>query len=232
MRRLLPTILFLLAGLPLFGVTGYDEPAWVYRGRGDRYYREGEMGRAISEYKKAIIRREREGEGTESYPEVHLMLARIYLEQGLPELALQHVMIAENTKESLEIGDQVYDILYTKAKIFFMLDRIRDMEAVYTGIIGEDDNFEYYERQKLSSLSDEFIRELRAMADLRAKFGHAYYALGVLKYRNNSYDAAEPYLKMAFLYAYDANTARFLIDCYDKMGHRTESERVRQIVGE
>ena len=33
----------------------HEEPAWVYKGRGDRYLKEGEPGMAIVEYKKALI---------------------------------------------------------------------------------------------------------------------------------------------------------------------------------
>ena len=40
--------------------SGFQEPSWVYRGRGDRYYRDGAVGNAIVEYKKAIIARREE----------------------------------------------------------------------------------------------------------------------------------------------------------------------------
>jgi hypothetical protein len=37
-----------------------DEPSWIYRGRGDRYYYNGDYGNAIVQYKKALIKRDME----------------------------------------------------------------------------------------------------------------------------------------------------------------------------
>jgi HPt (histidine-containing phosphotransfer) domain-containing protein len=37
-----------------------DEPAWIYRARGDRYYRERDFGNALAHYKKALLKKKRE----------------------------------------------------------------------------------------------------------------------------------------------------------------------------
>ncbi len=37
-----------------------DEPSWVYKGRGDRFFREGQYGHALAQYKKGLIRRKQE----------------------------------------------------------------------------------------------------------------------------------------------------------------------------
>ena len=38
-----------------------EEPSWVYKARGDRFFREGKFGNALAQYKKALIRRKQEG---------------------------------------------------------------------------------------------------------------------------------------------------------------------------
>ncbi|KPJ82862.1 MAG: hypothetical protein AMS17_18465, partial [Spirochaetes bacterium DG_61] len=43
-----------------------NEPSWVYRGRGDRFYRLGDYGNAVAQYKKALVKRQQEYE----YPSV------------------------------------------------------------------------------------------------------------------------------------------------------------------
>jgi hypothetical protein len=37
-----------------------DEPSWIYKGRGDRYFRYGDFGNAIVQYKKALVKRDME----------------------------------------------------------------------------------------------------------------------------------------------------------------------------
>ena len=61
-----------------------DEPAWVYRARGDRLFREGRYGDALAQYKKALIRR---NQGTQPQPldgiDTELGLARQNSDFGL-----------------------------------------------------------------------------------------------------------------------------------------------------
>ena len=35
----------------------FSEPSWVYKGIGDRFYKNGELGKAIVDYKKALMAR-------------------------------------------------------------------------------------------------------------------------------------------------------------------------------
>ena len=119
-----------------------DEPSWVYKGRGDRYYNIGEVGKAIVEYKKALSPgKVYNGPGEKNvYPEVNLKLAEIYLSEGLYDLALMQITVAEEQKNYLQISDLIYNIWYVKAEIYFRMKRYSESVSVYEGIIKNDEN--------------------------------------------------------------------------------------------
>jgi tetratricopeptide (TPR) repeat protein len=205
----------------------HEEPAWVYTERGDRLRAQGKLGEAIAAYRTALIRKSVE-KGPAAYPEVHLELAEIYREQGLYDLALRHIKTAENQREFLLIPDLIYRIWYTKADIHRDQERVDRVLEVYERIIQEDNEKNYFFNRPLSRLPGVMIREFRGNRELRAKFGPAYYRVGAIKYRSGSYEAAEPYLRMAFLYGFNARTTEYLLDYYRMSGRRADYEKVQQ----
>ena len=66
-------MLFVLSTAPV-PADELNEPSWVYKGQGDRYFKMGELGKAIVAYKKALIKRRNHEDGyrTEAYPRSHL----------------------------------------------------------------------------------------------------------------------------------------------------------------
>jgi tetratricopeptide (TPR) repeat protein len=65
----LPVPLFVLFIITLFlspfnsrsqDLLPLEEPSWVYKGRGDRFWRNGDTGEAVAEYKKALLKRKQE----------------------------------------------------------------------------------------------------------------------------------------------------------------------------
>ncbi len=208
-----------------------NEPSWVYNGRGDRFLNEGQVGAAITQYKKAIIAKMHEA-GTQeagTYPEVHYKLAKIYMGEGLNEIALQHINSAENEREFLQIPDFIYDIFYLKASILFNMKHYTDTMAVYERIIQDDVNWDYYSKEKLTAIPDTLISEIMDNPELRGKYGKAYYWIGEIKYQNNNYITAEPFLKMAFLYGYDEDAKKYLVACYQKLGMDGQIKKLESI---
>lgn len=216
-----------------FGDTWYDEPAWVYKARGDRLRDLGEPGEAIAQYRRALIKRSTDGDSA-AFPEVHLELAEIYRQQQLYDLALQHIQSAKNQHEFLLIPDQVYRIMYTEAAIYADLNRLDQVLEVCMRIVEKDDeddnigdeNRRFFFNRTLSELPERYIGEFRENKELRAKFGRAYYRVGSIKFRNGSYETAEPYLRMAFLYGVKEKTTEYLLDYYQMHGLRAEYELV------
>jgi tetratricopeptide (TPR) repeat protein len=212
--------------------TWYDEPAWVYKARGDRLREQGELGQAIAQYRKALIKQRIDGDA-DTFPEVHLELAQIYREQKLYDLALQHIQSAENQREFLLISDLVYRILYTRAAIYEDLNRLDQVLKVCLRIVEEDPNYKddnrrFFFNRTLSELPGRYIGEFRDNKELGAKFGPAYSRIGSIKFRNGSYETAEPYLRMAFLYGTNGKTTRYLLEYYRMRGLREEYELVRR----
>jgi len=202
-----------------------EDPAWVYRGRGERYYRKGEVGKAIVEYKKAIAARTREnGEGI--YPEVNLRLSEIYLTEGLYDLAMLHVTRAEQKRDDLEIPETIFDVLYKKAEILFKLKRYNETIAVYESIIKEDENWKFYSRQSPYTLFEGTVAD----PELQKKFGRAYLEVGRLKFLSKNYDNAIPYLKMAILYGYKREESlNLLINCFISLDNRNLAEKAKSL---
>ncbi len=198
-----------------------NEPAWVYEGRGDRYYKNGEIGKAIFEYKKAISKvNNQSGAERSVYPEVSLKLAKIYSGEGLYDLALFQLDVAERNKDFLQIPDLFFEILYTKAEIYFLMKKYNESLLVYESIISFDNNWDSYSQQGIYEISENLIEDNR----LKYKFGKAYLEIGKMKYHNNNFENAIPPLKMAMLYKYKWEvTLKYLINCYKKLENkRTE----------
>jgi tetratricopeptide (TPR) repeat protein len=219
-------VLLFLAACVSFTTNADDtvEPAWVYKGRGDRYYRDGQVGRAIYEYKKALIKANRDGA---VYPEVNLQLAKIYKDEGLYELALSQVDIVQNNRSRLQIPDLSYEALYTKADVYIRMERYDEALKVYEGIIGQDDNWLAYAETNLYELEANVIDDITA----RTRFAEAYLRVGMIKYMTHNYENAIPSLKMALLYRHKADkTLRYLISCYEKVENRKATEYLKGIM--
>lgn len=208
------------------------EPSWVYKGRGDRYFKLGEYGGAIAEYKKAIIKRAQETNDISpggGYPEAHLKLAVIYKNEGLLDLAIREILIAENKKEFLQIQDEIYEILYTKAELYLEKGRISESIAVYEQIINMDYNWEDYSKRDITDITKDELIALGKNLELRDKYGRAYFTIGELKFLSNNDTAAEPYLKMAFFYNYERKKAKgYLINYYKNTGRSAVVQKIEE----
>jgi len=199
-----------------------SQPAWVYKGKGDVYYKEGEIPKAIVQYKKAILKKKEQiKDATKNgYPEANLSLAKIYRDEGLFDLALSYLKIAENYKNLFQIPDQLYNLLYTKADIYLKMNKLGKAIDVYEEIIRIDKNIP---RENPLKSSDN--------KKLKKKFGKAYFILGEIKYNNNNFENAIPYLEKARYYRYNFDkTVRYLINCYKEIGNFANLERLKSLI--
>jgi tetratricopeptide (TPR) repeat protein len=204
-------LLFLLIGAGSIVGEELEEPAWVYKGRGDRYYENGEVGYAIFEYKKALMQVNNKGE---VYPEVNLQLAKIYKDEGLFDLAFFHIEEVQENEEHLQIQDHIYDLLYLKAEIYVLMKKYEQALEVYETIISRDSNWRSYSEQSLYEIEESYIND----AKLRMRFGEAYLMVGKIKLATYNYENAIPALKMALLYKFRINeTINHLLHCYEKL---------------
>ncbi|GEM_PF-2307732 len=227
-RHIIITVLFLMMSATIVhgnnpgemnGVMsqGLDDPSWVYKGKGDSLYDEGRIGNAIVQYKKALIRRglEQGRTGNGGYPEVSLRLARIYMDEGLYPMALEQIAYAKKNRGHFQIPEQYYDVLYLEAELLWTLKRRADALGVYEQIIIMDPLKNAYFNRDLSSIPVPVIEDMRQRQDLRKKYGKAYFSIGSIKYSAGHDVAAEPYLKMAFLYGYRReDTVKYLEEYY------------------
>jgi tetratricopeptide (TPR) repeat protein len=193
---------------------GLDEPAWVYKGQGDRFFIQGELGKAIVAYKKALIKKT-------PYPEINLQLARIYMQEGLYDLAFSYILIAETEKDQLQIPDLLYEVKYTKAEI--LQRQNKNAETVYREIIESDENWKFYIKEPYQNT---ILGKVVQNTEEQAKYGRAHFELGRMKYNNGNYENALRFLEMAVLYRYKSEAAmRYLIDSYRKLGNLAGMER-------
>ena len=230
MKIIIFSIFLLLLSSVLVVAENYQEPPWVYKGRGDRYYKNGEIGKAIVEYKKALSNsRDLQETSTKNiYPEVNIKLAEIYIDEELYDLALFEIGIAENQKKYLQIPDLIYNILYIKAEILFKQKKYNKSIEVYGEIIKKDENWKLYSRQSPYEISEKFIEA----PELKKKFGKAYLEIGKIKYLQNIFDNAIPFFKMALMYKYEKEVSlKYLISCYNNIDSKILAEKAQRVYG-
>jgi tetratricopeptide (TPR) repeat protein len=178
------------------------------------------------------------------YPEVHLSIARLYIRDGLLDLALQELDEAEKGREYFQIPDDVFSVMYTRAEVNRMKanlseyqDWLRRIIEPETGDSWEGDvHFQTYRDMPLHKISDAAVTILLQDNENRKKYGKAHFEYGALKLQNRNYVTAEPYLKMAFLYAYGYEkqnqysiVKQMLKEYYISSERRKDAERVDQI---
>jgi hypothetical protein len=176
-------------------------------------------------------------EGNAPYPEVHLKIAQIYLEEGLFDLSLQQLDMAEKGQEHFQIPDLIFSVMYTRAENYRTraefykehgnkkgfnreadkygreLNRIVEKDENWRGG-KEGTSFKGYKDIKLNEIPNSRILHLSGDAEGREKYGKAYFLSGAYKFQNGRDEGAEPYLKMAFLYGYERETAKRYLEQY------------------
>jgi tetratricopeptide (TPR) repeat protein len=231
-------IILLMAFILLLSISAacadsFNEPSWVYKGIGDRHYRNGEIGEAIVAYKKALLARTNETANEEKengYPEVNLQLAKIYMAERLYEIAEKHLEIAEGKKHLLQIPDLELDILYTKAGLFYGRKNYIRSTEIYNEIIEKDlkgkKELDKYLKEHQDTLTENFIDN----PERKAKFSRAYFGIAKIKYNTGNFDNAIPYLRMSLMYKYrPRETSEYLFNCYKYLNNQAMAEKIVEI---
>ncbi len=219
---------FMVAVLPLvvYAQIYKEEPPWVYKGRGDRYLKAGEPGKAIVEYKKALIS---DSGSKRAYPEVNMRLSEIYLDEKLYDLALLYIESAQEEEQYLQIPDTIYDIRYTRAEIYARQGKYLDAISVYEKIIHEDPNWRRYGGQDIYVIDGTSLGDPEA----KKKYGKAYFELGKIKFDLQNYDNAIPFLKIALMYDFKKEeTLKYLVNCYKELNNPVQAEKAQSLYTE
>jgi tetratricopeptide (TPR) repeat protein len=221
-------VAFMVAVLPLasYSQIHQEEPEWVYKGRGDRYLKAGEPGKAIVEYKKALIS---DSGSKRAYPEVNMKLAEIYLEEKLYDLALSYIESAQEEEQYLQIPDMIYDIRSIKAEIYARQGKYLDVVSVYENIIQEDSNWRKYAGQDIYVIEGTFFND----PESKKKYANAYFELGKIKFDFQNYDNAIPFFKIALMYNFKKEESlRYLINCYKKLNNPMLAKKAQSLYTE
>lgn len=140
----------------------YSRYALVYKGRGDCFIEEGETGKAIAEYKKAL-------KLDRGNPEAHLALGYVYLKQGVLQFAFREFLEAYKNMGRLYDNEDRYLLLRGMAEIRFR-------ETYYSYLPGS-------RREKLRK---EGIRYAREALKIYPESTDVNYYLGRFHYRKTS----------------------------------------------
>lgn len=109
-------------------------PSWVLYQQGEKAFREGELGIALSYYRVAI-------EKEVTYPEAEVGLGRVFQEEGNYALALEHYRAAYEERQQLLIPDEQYAILYRIATVYEIQDKHADYRRTLSQIVADHEMY-------------------------------------------------------------------------------------------
>lgn len=119
-----------------FGQLPKGTPSWVYYQEGRKLFDQGEFGRALVSYRKAI-----ETQPEQKFPEAELGIGMVYEREGESALAIQHLEQAIAQRKLFYIPEDYYSALYELAAIYKRQQNYRDYENALVSIIEDDAKF-------------------------------------------------------------------------------------------
>ncbi len=119
-----------------FGQLPTGTPSWVYYQEGRRLFDQGEFGRALVSYRKAI-----ETQPEQKFPEAELGIGMVYEREGESALAIQHLEQAVAQRKLFYIPENYYTALYELAGIYKRQQNYRDYENALVSIVEDDAKF-------------------------------------------------------------------------------------------
>ncbi len=173
-----------------------NEPAWVYKARGDKYYNLKDYSKAIEEYLKAINK-------NKEYPEVYYKLGLIYKSRDLLDLSEYYFNQALLYKKHLEIDMMEVLILYELADLNFYKGNFYKFLENNLHVIKKDYNYEYFNKSVFSLTN--------IIPQGESVYARAYFSAGYYYFFTGNYNVALKYLFYAKLYNYNLSATYFLL---------------------
>jgi len=189
--------------IPIHAVDIESDPEWVVFQKGKQLFESGSYGESLFYFRKA---RERAG----SYPEVEFWIGRVFEAEGEYSLAERQYAIALESADFLEIRDELYDIRYRLAEIYFSQKRFSQYADELQAIVARDQT-ERSESEAIDidprllavTLSERGMDKLLELYRLKNYGGlEAYYRLGVYKLRTGFVENAAELLTMAMVMSF------------------------------
>jgi tetratricopeptide (TPR) repeat protein len=196
--------------------------AYIHKARGDYYYRTGEPGKAIREYKTAI-------ELDHDNPEAHLSLARLYMEDNLLQYAANEFSKAYKNIKLMVDNHERYILLSSFARLRYKQVYQYELPAelrkkyIEEGITYSSMALDYKPdsvevlfmvsvfHYKNPDPSDVKAKEyLMKVVELDSKHAEAYTALAELYYRHKNNEKAGMYAEKALKIDPSSERARFI----------------------
>jgi tetratricopeptide (TPR) repeat protein len=192
-------LLFILAG-PLAAQVPIDDelPSWVLYQQGEKAFREGELGIALSYYRVAV-------EKEITFPEAEVGLGRVFQEEGNHVLALEHYQAAYEARQQLLIPEEQYAILYRTASVHEIQGKHADYRRTLSQVVADHeiyagDGSDRFRDSLRSVLLEDGLDRLVQLYRVENGFARRAHArLGEFYYRNGRGRDATMHLVFATL---------------------------------
>lgn len=193
-------LLLILTAMPSYAVDIESSPGWLVLEKGKQLFDYGEFGEALYYFRQA---REKLGEDAE----VEYWIGRVFEAEGEHELAERQYIAALGGAQFLAVRDDVYDIRYRLADLYFTQGDFAGYESQLEAVIERDTQARaasgavFLERRLLSTtLAERGLDKLLELYRLEDFGGLAgYYRLGVYKLRTGFIESATELLTYAFV---------------------------------
>jgi tetratricopeptide (TPR) repeat protein len=202
--RIAVLICVLIVPLPAQVAIDDELPSWVLYQQGEKAFREGELGIALSYYRVAV-------EKEITFPEAEVGMGRVFQEEGNYALALEHYQAAYDARQQLLIPDEQYAILYRIASVYQIQERYLEYERTLSLVVADhemysDDASRRFRDSLLTALIEEGINRLTQLYRLENGFARqAHGELGAFYYLTGRGRDATMHLIFASLQALSAS---------------------------
>ncbi|HUX13784.1 MAG TPA: hypothetical protein VMW87_12205 [Spirochaetia bacterium] len=113
-----------------------NTPSWVYYQEGQKLFDEGEFGKALVSYRRAL-----ETQPEKKFPEAEMGIGMVFAREGETKLAVDHLSRAIAQRQLFYIPQDYYTALYELAGIYKLQQNYRDYENMLVSIVEDDERF-------------------------------------------------------------------------------------------
>jgi tetratricopeptide (TPR) repeat protein len=175
-----------------------EEPAWLSYQRGIALYRDGQYGRALELFRRAIAT-------GSPFPEAEVGVGMVFEAEGSYDLAIRQYETALENRQFFRIEEEAYAVLYQLAEIHDLQADYPAFQRRLNEIVADDELFtqDQYENLRSSyrrTLSREGLNRLIVLYRQENQFAlRAHRELGAFYVRSGRYEEAVDHLLFATL---------------------------------